>query len=590
MTMKFKVSFVPQVFVLILCIAGLSIPVLADTPWPDDTFCFIAYGDTRADSPGNVSPLHEEIVGLYLQHDPELILHTGDLVYHGGEWYQYSDFNDSIQLVWDHEVPLFTAAGNHEMYTDDWVNDPTFTNYTAYVDYSDVAAACGGTELYYSFDANEMHFIFLNTEHDWDADEYKCSAEQYAWLESDLESTEEDDFVVVVFHRPPYSIRYARPDRWAEAASIRDGFHPLFVAYDVDLVFNGHDHLYYRTIRDGICYVVTGGGGAPLALYQTEGTVWQEGDVAFSDYHYCVAKHESGYLNVEALLLNGTVIDSFSFDVEGTLFTELSITSDYGNVTGEGSYPQGSTASIRVSPTTVMGDTGVRHIFIGWDSSSPGGYTGLENPAEVVMNNDIVEAAQWKTQYYLTIEEGVGGSVSSSSEWFDSGSEVPIGATPDSGFKFSSWVGIGSGSYSGLQSSHKVTLDGPITQKPVFLDIGDPIANAGYDRTCNVGETIIFDATASRDNVGIVIYEWDFGDGTTGTFSTTTHVYNEPGTYAVTLTVKDRVGNTAQDTSTITVKQVTEKPEKQMGFPRWILYLIGFAIVMSMIIYLTGLR
>ena len=62
---------------------------------PDDgIFTFIAYGDTRSGSPGNVSPLHEEIVGLYLDHDPELILHVGDLVYHGGEWYQYADFNE----------------------------------------------------------------------------------------------------------------------------------------------------------------------------------------------------------------------------------------------------------------------------------------------------------------------------------------------------------------------------------------------------------------------------------------------------------------------------------------------------------------
>jgi hypothetical protein len=30
------------------------------------------------------------------------------------------------------------------------------------------------------------------------------------------------------------------------------------------LIFGGHDHLYYRTKRDGIVYVVTGGGGAPL--------------------------------------------------------------------------------------------------------------------------------------------------------------------------------------------------------------------------------------------------------------------------------------------------------------------------------------
>jgi hypothetical protein len=38
----------------------------------------------------------------------------------------------------------------------------------------------------------------------------------------------------------------------------------LFQKHGVKLVFQGHDHLYYRTVRSGITYVVTGGGGAPL--------------------------------------------------------------------------------------------------------------------------------------------------------------------------------------------------------------------------------------------------------------------------------------------------------------------------------------
>jgi len=265
---------------------------------------------------------------------------------------------------------------------------------------------------------------------------------------------------------------------------------------------------------------------------------------------------------------------------------KLSIASDYGSVTGEGPYAQGSMASFSVSPTTVSGGSGVRHVFIGWDSSSPGGYTGSENPAEAVIDNDITEVALWKTQYYLTVEDGVGGSVTSSSGWFDAGSEVTISSTPDSGFTFSSWIGSGSGSYSGSNNSHTVTLNGPITEKPVFLDIADPIANAGHDRTSKVGKIVVFNAMGSIDNVGIVNYEWDFGDGNTETFLATTHVYNEPGTYTVTLTVKDRVGNSAKDTVLITVEDITEPFVKKWGFPIWILYLIGFGIFMIIIFIL----
>ncbi len=262
------------------------------------------------------------------------------------------------------------------------------------------------------------------------------------------------------------------------------------------------------------------------------------------------------------------------------MLPRLSIDSDYGSVTGGGSYAQGSTVSFSVSPTTVLGSSGVRHVFKRWVSNSTGGYTGSENPAEAVINNDIAEVALWKTQYYLTVIGDIGGSVTSSG-WFDAGSEVTISATPNSGFTFSSWISSDLGAYSGVNSSYTVTLNGPITERPVFLDVADPIADAGLDRTCFAGETIAFNAMESSDNVGIVYYEWDFGDGVTETFLGATHVYDEPGTYTVTLTVKDRVGNDAKDTVLITVKERTEPFLEKWGFPIWIIYAIGFAILMT---------
>lgn len=203
------------------------------------------------------------------------------------------------------------------------------------------------------------------------------------------------------------------------------------------------------------------------------------------------------------------------------------------------------------------------------------------------MNNDITEVAQWETRYYLTVEAGVGGSATPSSGWFDGGSEVTIKATSDSSFSFSSWIGSGSGSYSGSDSSHTVTLNGPITEKPVFLDVADPVAEARYDQTVKVGVKVILDARGSTDNVGIVSYEWDLGDGTTETFPIATHTYEESGTYTVTLTVKDRVGNSARDTVIITVEEkVTEPIVKKWEFPTWILILIGVGIAIGMIPYL----
>jgi len=143
------------------------------------------------------------------------------------------------------------------------------------------------------------------------------------------------------------------------------------------------------------------------------------------------------------------------------------------SVSGEGSYSEGSSASFSVSPTTVSGGSGTRYVFTGWTSTSPGGYTGTDNPAIVVMNDDITQTAQWKTQYYLTLESGEGGSVTSVSGWYDEGSRVTITATPDSGYTFNRWNGDGDGSYTGAQAIYTVTVDGPITQSATFREVAE---------------------------------------------------------------------------------------------------------------------
>jgi hypothetical protein len=59
-----------------------------------------------------------------------------------------------------------------------------------------------------------------------------------------------------------------------------------------------------------------------------------------------------------------------------------------------------------------------------------------------------------------------------------------------------------------------------------------------------VGTTVTFNAGCSYDSDGtIVSYQWDFGDGTTGSGPTPTHVYSASAAYSVTLTVVDNDGN-----------------------------------------------
>lgn len=69
-----------------------------------------------------------------------------------------------------------------------------------------------------------------------------------------------------------------------------------------------------------------------------------------------------------------------------------------------------------------------------------------------------------------------------------------------------------------------------------------------------VGDNITYDGVASRPAVGsIVSYHWDFGDETTGSGPTVSHVYSKSWKYVVTLTIVDEGGGTSTATGSISI-------------------------------------
>jgi PKD repeat protein len=64
---------------------------------------------------------------------------------------------------------------------------------------------------------------------------------------------------------------------------------------------------------------------------------------------------------------------------------------------------------------------------------------------------------------------------------------------------------------------------------------------------------LYLDAYASTSQSGIVSYEWDFGDNTTGTGEVINHTYSHIGTYTVVLTVTDSNGKKGYDNISVEV-------------------------------------
>ena len=85
------------------------------------------------------------------------------------------------------------------------------------------------------------------------------------------------------------------------------------------------------------------------------------------------------------------------------------------------------------------------------------------------------------------------------------------------------------------------TVGGESTTATTTVTVFDlPEANFEATMVC-VGNPTMFNSTASTsDQQEISTYEWDFGDGTTGSGENVSHTYAEPGTYSVTHHVSTR--------------------------------------------------
>lgn len=104
--------------------------------------------------------------------------------------------------------------------------------------------AQGRVTGYYSFNYGKVHFSVLYT-----ADNSKTLAKgQLKWLVSDLSSAaaQDADYRVVIMHKAPYSDgNHCFDTEIVEIASQTMG---VFEKYNVDVVLEGHDHYYFRSV------------------------------------------------------------------------------------------------------------------------------------------------------------------------------------------------------------------------------------------------------------------------------------------------------------------------------------------------------
>lgn len=274
--------------------------------------------------------------------DASFLMHTGDHVDHGDNFNQWKwMFNYGSDYLMS--SVLMPTAGNHEE-----KGTNAITNNFVLADYPEQDTEEG---VYYSFDYNNAHFIVLNS-NNLNKDE-GLSDDQIAWLKADAAASDAE-WKVVSLHKGVYTNGSHFDDD--DVIAIRAQLATLMPELDIDLVLQGHDHVYLRTDAmnqnqevevyemsvsnngkqytakvnpDGTIYVIDGCSG--VKFYQTKDETETDAlfpraekifDATMPVFSAIQIKGNTLYFNAYGVTDNGTVdIDSFAIVKDASIDT-----------------------------------------------------------------------------------------------------------------------------------------------------------------------------------------------------------------------------------------------------------------------------
>jgi uncharacterized protein YxeA len=131
------------------------------------------------------------------------------------------------------------AIGNHE---DD--DSEGFSSYMSHF---------GLSQTYYSYNYNDVHVLVMDT----DRNSYASGSAQRNFVQNDLQAASTNPnikWIIVYLHKELYTSpntcsSSSCSNTGSEPTNLRNGFHPMFDQYGVDLVLQGHVHNYQRTYQ-----------------------------------------------------------------------------------------------------------------------------------------------------------------------------------------------------------------------------------------------------------------------------------------------------------------------------------------------------
>jgi predicted phosphodiesterase len=212
-----------------------SDPAVVTTAPESGPFTFIDLSDTQFAGQAGATVTADTISKALSQaKNAGFVVHNGDVVDNKSE----EQWNLLLQTAKSSlmNTTIMPASGNHDS------GNSTFIDHFNL----DIPRSTATTGAYYSVDYGNAHFVVLNTNES--SGNYKeFTNVQVDWLKSDIESAKNAgaQWIIVVMHMGPYTIAEHSSD--SNVKDTRAKIAPLFNELGVDLVLQGHDHVYERS-------------------------------------------------------------------------------------------------------------------------------------------------------------------------------------------------------------------------------------------------------------------------------------------------------------------------------------------------------
>lgn len=247
---------------------------------PGATIRFVAYGDTRFTNPtvthGTDPRIRKWLAERVAEEHPEVLLITGDTPYTGASAADWQDFRDETTAWRAGSILVLPTTGNHEIYGGAKQGIANYlNNFPEIADHRYYSALLGNVEVI-SLDCTSASGR-ASPQGDWFAAQLGHVPRQV-------------QFLFILYHLPWMADRQSQvfvnlPSQ--EALGLRGILEAHLATLRARVVvFNGHIHNYERFVRNGVEYVVTGGGGAepyPL-LFRGRADLYR--DTGFPVYNY----------------------------------------------------------------------------------------------------------------------------------------------------------------------------------------------------------------------------------------------------------------------------------------------------------------